>query len=246
MPEYLTSIFNPTLKTDSLSFEPFDAVLVHSSDSERSKGNKRMISSAIAKQALQVPRTQDINHPMTSQEQDLDLVRRMAAGDEHAVREVYAAYGQRLYAYALRITNDPATAEDVTQETLVTAWRTAKSFRGEGRLIAWLLGIVHHSGMKTLRHPSEPLDAIEETLSETDALPEEQAQTGEMNQWLRQGLQSLSAEHRAVLELVFYQGLTLNEVAEVCGCPLGTVKSRLSYARQQLRGVLSRTEESWR
>jgi len=206
-----------------------------------------MVSSAIAKQTLQVQRiVQGAKHNMTSQEQDLDLIHRMGAGDENAARELYAAYGQRLYTYALRITNDPATAEDVTQDTLVTAWRTANKFRGEGRLIAWLLGIVHHSAMKALRHASQPLDAIEETIPESHASPEEQAQTGEMKHWIRQGLQSLSAEHRAVLELVFYQGLSLNEVAEVCGCPLGTVKSRLSYARQHLRGVLSRDEENWR
>jgi RNA polymerase sigma-70 factor (ECF subfamily) len=183
---------------------------------------------------------------MTRQDLDLDLIERMIAGDDNAVRELYAAYGQRLYAYALRLTNDPAIAEDVTQDTLVTAWRTAKKFRGEGRLIAWLLGIVHHSAMKALRHASQPLDAIEETLSEANISPEEQAQIGETNQWIRRGLQSLSTEHRAVLELVFYQGLSLNEVAEVCECPLGTVKSRLNYARGHLRGVLSRNEENWR
>jgi len=60
-------------------------------------------------------------------------------------------------------------------------------------------------------------------------------------------LQSLSAEHRAVLELVFYQGLSLEEVAQVVNCPVGTVKSRLSYARQYLRSVLSRQNvEEWR
>jgi RNA polymerase sigma-70 factor (ECF subfamily) len=67
-----------------------------------------------------------------------------------------------------------------------------------------------------------------------------------MKRWVRKGLQDLSTEHRAVLELVFYQGLTLQEVAEVCNCPLGTVKSRLSYARRHLRGVLGRNEEIWR
>ena len=206
-----------------------------------------MISSAIAKQTLHLQRlTQGVNHNMTSQEQDFDLIRRMISGDENAVRELYTAYGQRLYAYALRLTNDPATAEDVTQDTLVTAWRTARKFRGEGRMIAWLLGIVHHSAMKTLRHVSQPLDAVKETIPEANASPEEQAQVGEMKRWVRQGLQSLSTEHRAVLELVFYQDLSLSEVAEVCKCPLGTVKSRLSYARQHLRGVLSRNEESWR
>ena len=206
-----------------------------------------MVSSALTKEILYGQRIiHRANHHMTPQELDLDLIRRMVSGDENSVRELYAAYGQRLYAYALRLTADPAIAEDVTQDTLVTAWRTASRFRGEARLITWLLGIVHHCAMKALRHTSQPLSAMEETLPESGASPEEQAQSGETNRWIQQGLQSLSAEHRAVLELVFYQGLTLNEVAEVCGCPLGTVKSRLSYARQHLRGVLSRTEENWR
>jgi RNA polymerase sigma-70 factor, ECF subfamily len=204
----------------------------------------RMFSSAIAKQIPRFHReTQSIKHSMTTQEQDLDLIRRMASGDENAMHELYAAYGQRLYAYALRLTNDHAVAEDVTQETLVTAWRTAGNFRGEGRLIAWLLGIVHHSALKSLRHASQPL---EENAVGINASPEEQAQAEELKRWVRKGLQNLSSEHRAVLELVFYQGLTLQEVAAVCNCPLGTVKSRLSYARRHLRGILSRSEESWR
>ncbi len=67
-----------------------------------------------------------------------------------------------------------------------------------------------------------------------------------MRQWVRQGMQELSADHRAVLELVFYQGMSLYEVAEICRCSLGTVKSRLGYARKHLRGVLSRTREASR
>jgi RNA polymerase sigma-70 factor (ECF subfamily) len=206
-----------------------------------------MVSSAIAKQISPIHiTTKSIEHGMTAQEHDLDLIRRMASGDENAMREVYTAYGQRLFAYALRLTNDHATAEDVTQETLVIAWRTAGKYRAEGRLIAWLLGIVHHTAIKLLRHTVEPLDTIEETLPEKNASPEELAQAEDMKRWVRKGLQDLSTEHRAVLELVFYQGLTLNEVAEVCQCPLGTIKSRLNYARGHLRGVLSRTEEAWR
>ena len=183
---------------------------------------------------------------MTQLVDDLDLIRRMQAGDDDAVRDLYARYGQRLYAYALRLTNDPATAEDVVQTTLVTAWQTVRKFRGEGRLIAWLLGIVHHTAMKSLRHMHQPLDAMKDTVSGNQPTPEDQAEVDETKRWVRQGLNSLSVEHRAVLELVFYQGLSLDEVAKVCNCPLGTVKSRLSYARQHLRGILSRTEEDWR
>ena len=181
---------------------------------------------------------------MTQSVDDLDLIRRMQAGDDDAVRDLYAQYGQRLYAYALRLTDDPATAEDVTQNTLVTAWRTARNFRGEGRLIAWLLGIVHHTAMKAIRNRTNYLsDVAEETISEEQPSPEEQAQVKDERRWVRQGMQSLSPEHRAVLELVFYQELSLNEVAQVFDVPLGTVKSRLSYARTHLRGVLARTEE---
>lgn len=175
---------------------------------------------------------------------DLDLIRRMQAGDDDAVRDLYAQYGQRLYAYALRLTEDPATAEDVTQNTLVTAWRTARNFRAEGRLIAWLLGIVHHTAMKAIRNRANYLDDVaEESIREDQPSPEEQAQVKDERRWVRQGMQSLSPEHRAVLELIFYQELTLNEVAQVLSVPLGTVKSRLSYARTHLRGVLARTEE---
>ena len=183
--------------------------------------------------------------PMNDLQQDIALVERIAAKDESALRELYAVYGQRLYAYALRLTEDPAQAEDVLQDTLVTVWHSAKKFRGEGRLLAWLLGIVHHTALKFLRHrPNSISEEMENSLPATDLLPEEQIQINEQSEWVRRGLHSLSSDHRVVLELVFYQGLSLEEIAQVCGCPVGTVKSRLSYARRQLRGVLSRTEKA--
>ena len=189
-------------------------------------------------------KSQETQATMTQPVDDLDLIRRMQAGVDDAVRDLYEQYGQRLYAYALRLTDDPATAEDVTQNTLVTAWRTAHTFRAEGRLIAWLLGIVHHTAMKAIRNRTNYLgDVAEETIREEQPSPEEQAQVKDERRWVRQGMQSLSPEHRAVLELIFYQELSLNEVAQVLNIPVGTVKSRLSYARTHLRGVLARTEE---
>ncbi len=206
-----------------------------------------MLSSAIVKQTIHFRQvTEDVTHDVTTREQDCELVARMVTGDENAVRDLYTGYGRRLYIYALRLTNDPATAEDVTQDTLVIAWRTAGKFRGDSRLLAWLLGIVHHRAMKALRQTAKPIEPLEENVASAGPSPEEQAQARETSQWIQRGLQGLSTEHRAVLELVFYQGMSLNEVAEICGCPLGTVKSRLSYARKHLHGVLSRVEEAFR
>ncbi len=206
-----------------------------------------MFSSAIVKPSIRFPQlTQEVTNGSSVRAQDRDPVARIVAGDENAVRDLYDLYGQRMYAYALRLTSDRATAEDVIQDALVIVWRTASQFRGDGRLLAWLLGIVHHRAMKVLRQAAKPIEPLEENVASAGPSPEEQAQARETRQWVHEGLQGLSADHRAVLELVFYQGLSLNEVAEICRCPLGTVKSRLSYARKHLRGVLSRVEEASR
>jgi RNA polymerase sigma-70 factor (ECF subfamily) len=185
---------------------------------------------------------------MAPPEPDAQLVQRMAAGDDSALRELYAAYGQKLYAFALRLSGDPALAQDAVQEALVAAWRGAARYRAEGRVLTWLLGIVHHIALKALRNRPLPIsDEMETSLPAPDDSPEEQAEAGEQRRWVQEGLGRLSPEHRAVLELVFYQRLSLEEAAEVCGCPLGTVKSRLSYARRTLRGILSRQNvEDWR
>jgi len=193
-----------------------------------------------------VPRAiQEGNDLSSDQTRDLDLIQRIAQEDEAALRELYGLYGQRMYAYSLRLTNLPQKAEDVVQDTLIVVWQSASRFRGEGRVLAWLLGIVHHTAMKSLRHTHQPItEEMEASLSAPTISPEERIQAQEEVLSLRRGLESLSAEHRAVLELVFYQGLSLKEVAEVCGCPVGTVKSRLNYARKQLHGILSRQEEA--
>ena len=175
---------------------------------------------------------------------DRELAQRLAEGDAQALRELIDTYGQRMYAYALRLTSDPARAEDVVQESLVAAWQGAKGFHGSGSLIAWLLGIVHHHAMDSLRKTrpvvEDVFDKSAVELAADDPLLEEQTAISEQRRMLRAGMKGLSPEHRAVLELVFYQGLSLQETAQVCGVPLGTVKSRLNYAKASLRGMLSR------
>jgi RNA polymerase sigma-70 factor, ECF subfamily len=175
---------------------------------------------------------------------DIELMNRIAHRDDAAFHQLYLEYGQRMYAYALRLTDDKAKADDVVQDALVAVWGSARSFRGTNRLLAWLLGIVHHTAIKSLRHSTNPItDEMENSLEDEISSPEDQVQANERTQRIQAGLQKLSSEHRAVLDLVFYQGLSLNEVAVVCGCPLGTVKSRLCYARSHLKGILTGLEE---
>jgi len=171
-------------------------------------------------------------------EAETALVRRVATGEEAALREIYELYGRRLYAYALRLTGHAALAEEVLQDSLFAAWKGARRFRGQSRVLTWLLGIVHHQACNALRRRRPEGDWQEATsLSAADG-PDAQTERAERDLLLQQGLQALSREHRAVLALVFYHGLSLAEVAQVCRCPVGPVKSRLSYAKAHLRAWL--------
>lgn len=177
---------------------------------------------------------------MTVSNPETDLLTRIASGDADALRQLYAAYGQRMYAFALRLTSDTALAEDVVQESLVAVWQGAGRYRQQSRVLTWLLGIVHHKALNAMRgRLSIPVDEIAEMPDDRPS-PDEQAAQNEQHHLLRGGLQQLPLEQRSVLELVFYQGLSLEETAQVCGCPLGTVKSRLNTAKTALRGALQR------
>lgn len=180
---------------------------------------------------------------MAQPENHLILIRRIAAGDEAALGALYDACGQRLFAFALRITGDPAAAEDAVQESLVIVWRDARTFRGESRVLTWLLGIVHHKALNTAAAMRRrPTGCMNQAAAVPDSAPgpEAHAARQERRELLRDAMQRLSVEHRTVLELIFYQGLSLAETARVCACPVGTVKSRLSYAKTALRGALRR------
>jgi RNA polymerase sigma-70 factor (ECF subfamily) len=183
-----------------------------------------------------------LDRSMSFHRSEADLVLQIAAGDEDALQQLYTAYGQRLYAFALRLTNDPATADDVLQESLVAIWQGAGRFRGQGRVIAWLLSIVHHQALNAIRSQRRRMnEAGEEEFdraSSEDPAPDERLLGLECRRVLKDGLGRLSLEHRTVLELVFYQDLSLEEAALVCSCPVGTVKSRLNHAKSSLRGTL--------
>jgi RNA polymerase sigma-70 factor (ECF subfamily) len=188
-----------------------------------------------------------LDRPMPIQETDFDLIQRIAAGDEDALRVLYAAYGQRLYAFAVRRTGDGALADEIVQDSLVAVWQGARRFRGEGRVIAWLLGIVHHKALNALRGAQRERKTLSfagaggmDEPEDPAPSPAERADLQARHLLLRTAMDQLSSEHSTVLDLVFYQGLTLAETARVCGCPMGTVKSRLAYAKTCLRGVLSR------
>ncbi|MGC1377055.1 MAG: sigma-70 family RNA polymerase sigma factor [Anaerolineales bacterium] len=170
---------------------------------------------------------------------DNELVAKVAKGDERAFLALYDRHSSHVYALALRILRDPILAEEVTQDTFLKLWSRARLYLAErGTLLVWLLTITHRTALDRLR-----LEARRPILSDGNDpeelwqnIPEQDTSTDE-SRWrsIYFAVGSLSPEHRQVIELAYYQGMSQSEIAETLGWPLGTVKTRLRAAMQQLR-----------
>lgn len=170
---------------------------------------------------------------------DNQLVAQVAQGEEGAFLALYDRYVNRVHGLTLRILGDPMLAEEATQDTFLKLWSRARFYLAErGPLLLWLLTIARRTALDRLRletrrptlsDSNDPTEAWQ-TIPESDGLPDE-------NRWrsIHFALQALSTEHRQVLELAYYQGLSQSEIAEVLGWPLGTVKTRLRTAMEHLR-----------
>jgi len=177
----------------------------------------------------------------------LDLIR---GGDTHAFEEIVLKYQDRLYNLCRYMVGNARDAEDITQDTFVKAYRNLGKFR-EGSFSSWIYRIAVNGCLDYRRRPVlEPLNRtspdgneyIVEPRSDT-ATPEESLQSKQASLAVEQGLSSLSGKLKAVIVLVEIEGLTYEEVSEVLGISVGTVKSRLSRAREGLRRRLERLME---
>ena len=168
---------------------------------------------------------------------DRRLLERMASGDRAALGILYHGYHGRLCRFLSRLTRRVDVIEEVTNECFWIVWQKAAEFRGESRVSTWIMGIAYRCGLKALRQRgAEPL--ADSVLSEQCAPAANPDEERELRDWLAKGLERLSADQRAVIELVYGVGHTLEDVAQITQCPLGTVKARLFHARVKLRNVL--------
>ncbi len=172
---------------------------------------------------------------------DVDLLRQVAAGNEVAFAELYDLYAPPVYNYILRLINEPAVAEEILQEVFLAMWRGAQRFRAEAKVKTWLLRIAHHQAVSWLRRERAVLWSDDELDGNADAsIEEDLARSWQIDQ-VRSALARLSPKHRAVIELTFVHGLSYAEIAQVMNCPIGTVKSRMSYALRRMNELLSQS-----
>lgn len=173
----------------------------------------------------------------------LRLLGRIERADEAAFRELYRAFSRKLYAYVLRQLADPAQAEEIVADTLYEVWRQPTRFRGDSKFSTWLIGIARNKVLMAYRSRKpdavhEDIDDLAETIASDDGGAFEFLAQQQRREGVRHCMDKLSDEHRECVHLVFYEGLSLAEVAAVQSCPEGTVKTRLFHARHKLRNCL--------
>ena len=177
------------------------------------------------------------------------LISRIAGGDRLAMQVLYARHHVRVYRFVLRLVRNEATAEDLISEVFLDVWRQAGKFEGRSAASTWMLSIARFKALSALRRrPEEELD--EETAEQIEDHaddPEATLAKKEKGSVLRKCLAGLSADHREIIDLVYYHEKSVEEVAEIVGIPEATVKTRMFYARKKLSELLAEQgiERGW-
>ena len=191
---------------------------------------------------------QVIRGPLT----DTSLVERCRDNDEAAFNEVVARYKTKVYNYIYRMTGSSDDAEDLTQEVFIRMYTSIESFRGQSSLNSWLFRIASNLCIDRFRRAKNRTAAfsLDDPIGEGDGdtthevpdrtyEPQRLLENGEMAEQIQRALAQLPEKLRATILLHDIEGLPYEEIAQVVGCPLGTVKSRLFNARMQLRQRLT-------
>jgi RNA polymerase sigma-70 factor, ECF subfamily len=168
------------------------------------------------------------------------LIGRIANGDRLAMQVLYARYHVRIFRFVVRMVRDESTAEDLISEVFLDVWRQAGRFEGRSAVSTWMLSIARFKALSALRRrPEQELDdQVAEAIEDTADDPHTALEKKDKGAILRKCLTGLSAEHREIIDLVYYHEKSVEEVAEIVGIPENTVKTRMFYARKRLAELL--------
>jgi RNA polymerase sigma-70 factor (ECF subfamily) len=183
---------------------------------------------------------------------DLDLVKRCQDGDAGAFDELVTRYRTRVFGMIYNMVHNEQDAWDLAQDSFVKAWRSIERFRGKSSFYTWVYRIVMNVTIYWLRKKQvrgaglefddavqlREVDPASKTLPRAEALPHERMERREIRARIDQAISQLSPEHRAVILMKETEDMQYHEIAEALECSIGTVMSRLFYARKKLQNLL--------
>jgi RNA polymerase sigma-70 factor (ECF subfamily) len=168
-------------------------------------------------------------------ERDSALLAAIATGDRRALEELYLSYHRRLARFLSRFTPRYENIEEIINDTFMVVWQNAREFRSASQVSTWIIGIAYRTALKSFRRQKNHAAASLEDYPEQTVDPTFDA---EVHDWLKHGLSRLPIEQRLTLELAYHMGHSLEEIAAITECPVGTVKARMFHAREKLRQYL--------
>jgi len=177
------------------------------------------------------------NQPLSPSDlEDTALIALVASGDRVAFEKLYLAYHNRISRFLARFIRSRENLEEIIDDTFMVVWRNARHFRHASRLSTWIIGIGYRTALKSLRGTDHQMASKNiEDLSEDRP---NHAVECEQKDWIKKGLDRLPLEQRLILELAYGLGHSIEEIAAITCSPIGTVKTRMFYARKQLTDLL--------
>lgn len=173
------------------------------------------------------------------------LLALISQGDEAAFTQLHKAWARKLHAYVLRQVGDAAQAEEIVSDTLYDVWRMPTSFRGDAQFATWLIGIARNKILMAWRakrrdatHDHDDLDDVADEIASDDDGVFDLLAKAQRRASVARCVDTLPDEQRECVKLVFFEDLSLGEVAARQGVPEGTVKTRLFHARRKLEAGL--------
>ena len=160
------------------------------------------------------------------------LLHQVAQRDRMAFEELYLLYQPRVFRFVYRLTRSHAMTDELVNDIMLVIWNKAASFRGDSKPSTWIFGIAYRQSMRRLSRDKSLRTSdkgVEELMVENNS---------ETENWVQHGLDALPSDQRNSAILVFYLGLTYQEVADVMRCPVSTVKTRMFHARRKLKLIL--------
>ena len=182
-----------------------------------------------------------LSRDVANETTDGALVASIAQGDKLALQTLYGRHNVRVFRFALRFLNDESMAEDMVSEVFLDVWRQAERFEGRSKVSTWLLAMARNKALSVLRRRSteELGEEVAEFIEDPADGPEVSMQKQQQASMLQECLTQLSPAHREIVDLVYYHGKTIEEVVEIIGVPVSTVKTRMFYARKRIGELMS-------
>jgi RNA polymerase sigma factor (sigma-70 family) len=172
-----------------------------------------------------------------AEDEDWKLLARVGRGDQSALETLYRQHYNRLCRFVYRITSDAGGIDDIVNEVMLVVWQKAASVTPQARATTWILGIAYKKALKAVyrgaRHDTST--GLDEEMLESIGEEDANLLRLESDQLARLALARLPPEQRAVMELVYEEGMGYGDIAVVLGCPENTVKTRVFHARRRLR-----------